>query len=158
MHQQTLPAQTSLDLFPPAPQCPVLPLCPVHLLPGAVVAEDDPLLSVPDLQIREQMRERHSFAEMNAEMSAITTLAEQRQQYGIRGLLGLGGPRTYQDVGTQESVMDWMHDHELKRINQIKLSLPSTGEEMLAARERIQLRIAARRRGAKGTEAAPAAD
>ncbi|MGP0171252.1 hypothetical protein ACSVIJ_05140 [Pseudomonas sp. NCHU5208] len=158
MHQQTLPAQTSLDLFPPAPQCSALSLCPAHLLPGAVVAEDDPLLSVPDLQIRELMREHRSFVEMNAEMSAITTLAEQRQQYGIRGLLGLGGPRTYQDVGTQESVMDWMHDHELKRINQIKLSLPSTGEEMLAARERIQQRIAARRRGAKGIEALPAAD
>nr|QNI17752.1 hypothetical protein [Pseudomonas aeruginosa] len=41
--------------------------------------------------------------------------------------------------------MDWMHEHELRRVNQIKLSLPSSGEEALAARERIQKRIAARR-------------
>lgn len=147
MHQQTLPSQFTLELCPPAPRFPSLPMCPEHLLPDAVVSEGDPLLSVSDLDIRDSMRAQYSFEQMSAGMAAIIELAEQRQQFGVRGLLGLGGPRTYQDVGTQPSVMDWMHEHELKRINQIKLSLPSAGEEMLAARERIQQRIAARRRG-----------
>ncbi|EPV8691068.1 hypothetical protein ACWAUP_004783 [Pseudomonas aeruginosa] len=147
MHQQASPSQFSLELCPPAPRFPALPMCPGHLLPDAVVSESDPLLSVSDLDIRESMRAQYSFEQMSSSMEAIIELAEQRQQFGIRGLLGLGGPRTYQDVGTQPSAMDWMHEHELKRINQIKLSLPSAGEEMLAARDRIQQRIAARRRG-----------
>lgn len=142
----TAPAQFALNFSAPAASLwPSLPMCPPGLLPDAVVALDDPLLTVCSLEIREHMRARRTFDEMLTEMRAISEVAEQRQRYGCRGVLGLGGARTYQDVGTLESVMDWMHDHELHRINQIKLSLPTTGEEMLAARERIQQRIAARK-------------
>ncbi|MFJ2456348.1 hypothetical protein ACIOWK_32390 [Pseudomonas protegens] len=140
------PTQFSLTIsaqMPPVSHA--LALCPTHLLPGAVVALDDAMLKISDMDIREHMRARLSFDEMLAEMRAISHLAEQRQQYGSRAEMGLGGPRSYQDVGTAESVMDWMHEHELRRVNQIKLSLPSSGEEALAARERIQKRIAARR-------------
>lgn len=147
MHQLPTLSQFTFEFCPPAPRCSALPLCPEHLLPEAVVAKDDPLLFVSDLEIQARMRERYSFDEMSAVMTAICGVAEQRQQYGNRAEMGLGGPRTYQDVGTPITVMDWKHEHELKRINQIKLSLPSTGEEALAARARIQQRIAARRRG-----------
>ncbi|OWJ92112.1 hypothetical protein B6S59_21625 [Pseudomonas sp. A46] len=146
MQHPHAPTQFSLTFsaeMPPA--SPALALCPAHLLPDAVVALDDPMLQISDMDIREHMRARFSFDEMLAEMRAISHLAEQRQQLGSRAEMGLGGPRSYQDVGTAESVMDWMHEHELRRVNQIKLSLPSSGEEALAARERIQKRIAARR-------------
>ncbi|EMZ45931.1 hypothetical protein OFL75_19295 [Pseudomonas aeruginosa] len=126
---------------------PALPLCPADLLPDAVVALDDPLLLISDLDIRERMRASSSFDEMLDEMRAISALAEKRQQYGFRAEMGLGGPRSNQDVGTAQTLMDWMHEHELRRMNQIKLSLPSPGEEAEAARERIQKRIAARRSG-----------
>ncbi|HFL2868666.1 TPA: hypothetical protein ACGWVL_003040 [Pseudomonas aeruginosa] len=126
---------------------PALPLCPVGLLPDAVVALDDPLLLISDLGIRERMRASFTFDEMLDEMRAISDLAEKRQQYGSRTEMGLGGPRSYQDVGTAQTLMDWMHEHELRRMNQIKLSLPSPGEEAEAARERIQKRIAVRRAG-----------
>lgn len=146
MQSTTAPAQFALDFCAPAAiSWPSLPMCPRGLIPDAVVAQDDPSLTVCDMEIREHMRARLTFDEMLSEMRAITEVAEQRQQYGCRGLLGLGGARTYQDVGTLESVMDWMHEHELRRINQIKLSLPTTGEEAMAARERIQQRIAARK-------------
>ena len=147
MHQQPPPSQLTFDLLPMAPRYPELAMCPSHLLPDAIVPEDDPLLLVSCDEIRERMRAHYSFEQMHSEMLAICAVAEQRQQFGIWGLLGLSGPRTYQDVGTPITAMNWMHEHELKRINQIKLSLPSSGEEMLAARGRIQQRIAARRLG-----------
>lgn len=146
MQSIAAPAQFALDFCAPAATSwPSLPMCPPGLFPDAVVALEDPSLSVCDMEIRHHMRARLTFDEMLSEMRAITEVAEQRQQYGGRGEMGLGGARTYQDCGTGESVMDWMHEHELRRINQIKLSLPTSGEEALAARERIQQRIAARK-------------
>lgn len=139
------PDQITLDFTRAAAACPTLPLCPVHLLPSAVVALDDPLLKVCDMAIREHFRAQATFDQMLEELHAISHVAEQRRQYGDRAAVGLGGPRTYQDVGTAESAMDWMHDHELHRANQIKLALPSPGEEVEAARLRIQQRIAARK-------------
>lgn len=146
MHQHCSPSQFTLDFSPAvARRHPSLPLCPPHLLPDVVVAPDDRLLFVSDLEIWERMRACRSFDQMKAEMEAISSVAEQRQQYGARAEMGLGGPRTYQDVGTPQTIMEWMHEHEVHRLNQIKLSLPSTGEEVEAARQRIQQRIAARR-------------
>lgn len=75
------------------------------------------------MDIREYMRARFTYDEMLAELTAISHLAEKRRRYGSRAEMGLGGPRSYQDVGTAESVMDWMHEHELRRVNQIKLAL-----------------------------------
>lgn len=147
MQQLSLNSGAHFELPPTVANCPALSVCPAHLLPEVVVSADDPLLFVCSMQIRECMRQKYSFEEMHAVLCAITAVAEQRMQYGQRGEMGLGGPRTYQDVGTVMGAMDWMHEHELQRVHQIKLSLPSAGEEILAARERIQQRIASRRRG-----------
>lgn len=148
MPQLTFCPQFAFNLASPAGQVSTgLPLCPVDLLPEAVVSCDDEFLSISDLEIQKLMREMYSASELTDLLDRISSIAQARQQHGDRAAMGLGGPRTYQDVGTATSAMDWMHEHELKRTHQIKLSLPSAGEEALAARERIQQRIAARRRG-----------
>lgn len=91
MQHTHAPTQFSLTfsaLTPPASSA--LAFCPAHLLPGAVVALDDPMLQISDMDIRDHMRARFSFDEMLAEMRAISHVAEQRQQYGSRAEMGLG--------------------------------------------------------------------
>ena len=48
---------------------PALPLCPADLLPDAVVALDDPLLLISDLDIRERMRARVCLKSQPASIS-----------------------------------------------------------------------------------------
>lgn len=84
-----------------------------------------------------------TFEEMSFERQAISDLGMRRYDEGDR--TGLGGPRGHQDCGTPFSVFDWLTDSELERFHQLGLALPTSGEEQLAARARIEARIAARK-------------
>ncbi|MHC5194740.1 hypothetical protein ACYSUW_13395 [Pseudomonas frederiksbergensis] len=88
-----------------------------------------------------------TFEEMSAERQAITDTGMQRYEAGDR--TGLGGPRGHQDCGTPFSVFDWLTDAELERFHQLGFALPTSGEERLAARARIQARIATRKAAAR---------
>jgi len=88
-----------------------------------------------------------TFEEISAERQAISDLGMHRYEMGDR--TGLGGPRGHQDCGTPFSVFDWLTDAELERFHQLGLALPTSGEERVAARDRIQARIAARKAAAR---------
>lgn len=137
--------QASLDLIAPAINHDALALCPTHLWPEAVVSLTELSLLVCDEDARSYLRERMSMDQIEGEFNRIHDLGSQRMEFGIRGLLGLGGARSYQDCGTPVGALDWLHEHEIKRLNQLRLAMPSNGEEIEAARLRISQRIAARK-------------
>lgn len=122
-----------------------LTLCPTELFPDAVVSLVEPSLAINDMEVTDFIRERMSAEAIIVEISLISTIGSQRMLFGSFNELCLCGPATYQNVGTVVGVLDWLHDHERKRLHQLKLSLPSTGETMALARERIARRIAARK-------------
>ncbi len=146
--------QASLDLIAPAFNNDALSLCPAHLWPEAVVSLSEPSLLICDEDSRAYLRERMSMDQLNAEFNRIHDLGAQRMEFGIRGLLGLGGARSYQDCGTPIGPIDWLHEHEIKRLNQLRLAMPSNGEEVEAARLRVAQRIAARMQARQSRQAA----
>lgn len=95
--------------------------------------------------------EREAFA-----VRAVMTydeIVDERQSLTYRGMnrfeigdrTGLGGARGHQGCGTAFSVLDWFTDDELHRFHILGLALPSSGELVRDARQRIQERIAKRR-------------
>lgn len=145
--------QASLDLIAPAFNYDALSLCPAHLWPEAVVSLTEPSLLVCDEESRTYLRERMAMDRIEAEFNRIHDLGSQRMEFGNRALLGLGGARSYQDCGTPVGPTSWLHDHELKRLNQLRLAMPSNGEEIEAARQRIAQRIAARKQARQSRQA-----
>ncbi|WP_141678435.1 hypothetical protein [Pseudomonas sp. AU12215] len=84
--------------------------------------------------------------QMVAEIDAIGTLAAKRSDYGIYGMLGLQrDEQGYSCIYSGNSLLNWMHEHERRRMHLLKLALPSAGEQAEAARIRIKSRIAARK-------------
>lgn len=89
------------------------------------------------------IRAEMTFDEISAERQVISDIGMQRYNDGDR--TGLGGPRGHQGCGTAFSVLDWLTDAECERFHHLGLALPTSGEEQLAARQRIQERIAKRK-------------
>ncbi|KZN20470.1 MULTISPECIES: hypothetical protein [Pseudomonas] len=89
--------------------------------------------------IRSSMTEE----QISAERQLLTDRGMHRYDTGDR--TGLGGPRGHQGCGSAFFVLDWFTDDELARFHHLGLALPSTGELVGAARQRIRYRIALRR-------------
>lgn len=120
--------------------------CPPDLRPDVVVKHDTPSLLMPDDEAVDHLRQCMTVEQLKAEMGAISTLAQQRSDFGVYGLLGLEPThQAYSCICSGESLLNWMHAHERHRMNHLKMALPSSYEEAVAARLRIQARIAARR-------------
>lgn len=94
-----------------------------------------------DDEARIAIRSEMSNEAIKAEIEAISAVAQKRSDYGIYGLLGLEPMElAYGCTFSGESLLNWMHDHERKRLQQLKCALPTAGEEAIAARQRIQAR------------------
>lgn len=120
--------------------------CPPDLGPEVVVKLDESSLAVKADDVREYLRERMSEDQIKAEIDAICELSEKRSDYGIYGMLGLKPTQqAYTCIYSGDSLLNWMHEHELKRLEQLKQALPTPGEQAAAARIRNQARIAARK-------------
>lgn len=119
--------------------------CPAHLSPDEVVNRNEPSLSLAEDETRAYLRERMNADQLRTEIDAICELAEKRSAFGIYGLLGLiPVHQAYTCIYSGDSPLNWMHEHERKRLGQLKSALPTFGEEAEAARERLKARIAAR--------------
>jgi hypothetical protein len=81
--------------------------------------------------------------EIEAERQSLTDRGMYRFEIGDR--TGLSGARGHQGCGTAFSVLDWFTDEELHRFHILGLALPSSGELVRDARQRVQERIAKRR-------------
>lgn len=89
------------------------------------------------------VRAAMTYEEIVEERQALTDRGMKRFEDGDR--TGLGGARGHQGCGTPFSVFDWFTDEELQRFHVLGLALPSSGELVRDARQRIQERIALRR-------------
>lgn len=124
----------------------IAPHCPPGLGPEELVKLDDKSLSLPSDEVKPYLRERMTEEQMVAEIDAIGTLAAKRSDYGIYGMLGLRrDEQGYSCIYSGDSLLNWMHEHERRRMHLLKLALPSAGEQAEAARIRIKSRIAARK-------------
>ncbi|MGG2621950.1 hypothetical protein [Pseudomonas aeruginosa] len=120
--------------------------CPPDLGPEEIVRLDDESLSLPSGEVKSYLRERMTEAQITAEIEAIGNLAVKRSEYGVYGLLGLQPiEQAYSCIYSGESLLNWMHEHERRRMHFLKLALPSAGEQAEAARTRIKARISARK-------------
>lgn len=90
------------------------------------------------------IRASMTLEEISAERQRLTDRGNQRHHDGDR--IGLGGPRGHQGCGSAFFVFDWMTDEEVDRFHALGLAMPTSGELVEAARQRIQDRIALRRR------------
>lgn len=123
-------------------------LVPSNLCLDAVVAVDEPSLAVSSSGIRQYLRDRLSPEALTAEIDAISEVARRREGFGDFALLGLKPMQQgYACVDSGTSLLIWMHEHERQRLNQLKIALPTSAEQALAARARIQQRIALRKHG-----------
>ncbi|HCF2446980.1 TPA: hypothetical protein NIA45_004648 [Pseudomonas aeruginosa] len=123
-------------------------LVPGHLWLDAVVAVDEPSLAVSPSGVRQYLRDRMSPEAIEAEIDAISEVARLREEFGDFGMLGLKPmQQCYACVDSGTSLLTWMHEHERERLNQLKIALPTSAEQALAARARIQQRIALRKHG-----------
>lgn len=119
---------------------------PSHLSLEAVVAVDEASLSVCPADVRQHLRERMSQEALEAEIEAISEVARLREEFGDFNFLGLKPMQQgYACVDSGSSPLNWMHEHERARLNQLKIALPTTAEQAIAARARIQERIARRK-------------
>ncbi|RMM39060.1 hypothetical protein QO021_28820 (plasmid) [Pseudomonas amygdali pv. lachrymans] len=100
------------------------------------------------LDIRNYM----SVEAITTERHALTELSRARYETGDR--VGLTEPSGHYMAGDAAgcSLMDWMTAAERLRFHLLGLALPTFGEERLAARIRIQARIASRRHNAQAWE------
>ncbi|EMM5100430.1 hypothetical protein ACK249_003777 [Pseudomonas aeruginosa] len=120
--------------------------CPPGLGPEELVKLDDESLSLLPDEVKPYLRERMTEEQMVAEIDAIGTLAAKRSDYGIYGMLGLQPVELgYSCIYSGDSLLNWMHEHERRRMHLLKLALPSAGEQAEAARFRIKVRIAVRK-------------
>ncbi|HBO5514527.1 TPA: hypothetical protein L4559_003420 [Pseudomonas aeruginosa] len=120
--------------------------CPPDLGPEEIVRLDDESLSLSSDEVKSYLRERMTEAQITAEIKAIGNLAAKRSEYGVYGLLGLQPiEQAYSCIYSGDSLLNWMHEHERKRMQLLKLALPSAGEQAEAAKIRIKARIAARK-------------
>lgn len=124
----------------------IAPHCPPGLGPEELVKLDDESLSLLPDEVKPYLRGCMTEEQMVAEIDAIGTLAAKRSDYGIYGMLGLQrDDQGYSCIYSGDSMLNWMHDHERRRMHLLKLALPSAGEQAEAARIRIKARIAARK-------------
>ncbi|MDG1580958.1 hypothetical protein [Pseudomonas sp. GOM6] len=137
-----------------------LVMCPENLLPWAVISEDHPMLALPEDESVAALRVGMTPEQLQAQINRIFSLAEQRLEFGIWGLLGLktlDGGYPCIDSAAGSDVRRWMHGHEQTMVQRLQLALPSQGELIDAARQRIQARISARKqRRAMNDSPAPA--
>ena len=85
---------------------------------------------------------------LTSEIDAISDVASLREEFGDFAMLGLKPlQQGYACVDSGTSLLIWMHEHERQRLNQLKIALPTSAEQALAARARIQQRIALRKHG-----------
>jgi hypothetical protein len=111
---------------------------PTQPAPSAGSRRTDPELEAA--AIRASM----TLEEISAERQLLTDRGNQRYHDGDR--TGLGGPRGHQGCGSAFFVFDWMTDDEVARFHALGLAMPTSGELVEAARQRIMDRIAMRRR------------
>lgn len=127
--------------------------CPQELGPEIVVKLNDVSLLLPPEVARVYIREHMTEATILDEINSICMLAAKRSDYGIYGMLGLKHlEQAYSCVDSGESLLTWMHYHEIKRLHLLKLALPSAGELAEAARKRIRARIEARKEAHQRTQ------
>ncbi|WP_284184488.1 hypothetical protein [Pseudomonas rhodesiae] len=96
----------------------------------------------------QEIRSSLSVDAITAERHSLTEISKSRYETGDRA--GLAEPSGHYMAGDSAgcTVLDWMTAAERLRFHLLGLALPSFGEERLAARFRIQERIAARKRNA----------
>ncbi|WP_155007426.1 MULTISPECIES: hypothetical protein [Pseudomonas syringae group] len=96
----------------------------------------------------QEIRSSLSVDVITAERHSLTEISKARYETGDRA--GLAEPSGHYMAGDSAgcTVLDWMTAAERLRFHLLGLALPSFGEERLAARSRIQERIAARKRNA----------
>lgn len=121
-------------------------------IPTTSVLEANPVTSrafAGDEAQADQIRATMSVAAITAERHSLTETSKARYQAGDR--VGLSEPSGHYMAGDSAGciVLDWMTSAERLRFHLLGLALPSFGEERLAARCRIQARIAARKRKAQ---------
>lgn len=102
-----------------------------------------------DEALAQQIRTSLSADAITAERHALTETSKARYEAGDRE--GLAEPSGHYMAGDSAgcTVLDWMTGAERLRFHLLGLALPSFGEERLAARSRIQARIAARKLNAQ---------
>lgn len=123
-------------------------LVPQHLYPEVLVSLSERSLQLSDDDSRPYLRSMMTPVQLNAQIDAISALASAREQFGQFCLLGLKGANSgYACVDSASTLLVWMHDHEKRRLNQLKMALPTQAEEAGAARARIEARIALRKQG-----------
>jgi hypothetical protein len=100
------------------------------------------------LDIRNYM----SVEAITAERHALTEMSKSRYETGDR--VGLTEPSGHYMAGDAAgcSLMDWMNAAERLRFHLLGLALPTFGVERLAARTRIQARIASGKHNAQAWE------
>ncbi|EMM5100257.1 hypothetical protein ACK249_003601 [Pseudomonas aeruginosa] len=139
-------AQLSLHLTASAPIIVECGLVPEHLAREAAVLLSEPTLMMSDERAAEIIRQALTPEQISAELNRISDVANNRETFGDYGSFLFHHNRTgYPCVDHATTAMNWMYAHESKRVHQLKLALPSQGECVAAARERIQARIAARK-------------
>ncbi|WP_439126127.1 MAG: hypothetical protein ACNJA3_27550 (plasmid) [Pseudomonas rhizophila] len=116
------------------PTTPVLEAIPQ---PSSAVTSDEAHAQV--------IRSSLSVDAITAERHSLTEISKARYETGDRA--GLAEPSGHYMAGDSAGciVLDWMTSAERSRFHLLGLALPSFGEERLAARSRIQERIAARK-------------
>ncbi len=139
-------SQLSLHLTASAPSIVVCGLVPEHLSLEAAVLLSEPTLMMSDERAAVFIRQALTPDQISAEIDRISGIANSRECFGDYGAFLFDHSRTgYPCFDHAANAMNWMYAHETKRVHQLKLALPSQGECIAAARERIQARIAARK-------------
>lgn len=122
-----------------------LTLCPADLLPDSAVSRDDPLLHGCSEVAAQSIRSALTPNEISTKIDSILAVGNRRLAFGDWGALAL----STMDLGYASidsgSCLFRMHAHEREMVHRLKLALPSQGELVAQARERIQARIAARK-------------
>lgn len=134
-----------LDNSPTVP-APVQSIIPAHLGREAVVSCREPSLRVSDMEIRQYLRDRLSLEQLNDEIDRIWALSASREEFGILGAFEFESQSSaYACIYSGPNALGWLYAHERQRLNQLQQALPTPGEEVAEARERIKARIASRR-------------
>ncbi len=139
-------AQLSLHLTACAPLIADCGLVPANLAREAAVSLTEPTLMMSDERAANMIRLALTPEQISAELNRISDVANNREAFGDYGAFLFNHARSgYPCIDHATTAMNWMYAHESKRVHQLKLALPSQGECIAAARERIQARIAARK-------------
>lgn len=121
-------------------------LIPARLGREVAVKLCEPSLLMTDERAASHIRQGLSPEQISAEINRISELAAEREEFGDYAAFSFEYVSNgYACIDSARSALNWMYEHERKRINQLKLALPSQAECVIAARQRIQARIAARK-------------